>query len=120
MSRIVEAVNKMVANGSAITNVMPGEDETEYFFVYQGKYKWSIADRLDGVHLWFYPGTQPLEHLAALEGEEWETVAMVHYSDQELGTQEAKASFRELVGIIKEKRYGMDDVLADIISGGDE
>jgi len=41
---------------------------------------------------------------------------MVKYSDTEVGTKEAKSSFAELYTIVKERLYGVNDVLDDIIS----
>ena len=44
---------------------------------------------------------------------------MVTYKDTEIGTKEAKASFAELHTLIKERVYGVNDVLDDIISDAD-
>lgn len=118
MSKIVQAVNSMIANPGNITNVIKGESES--FFLYKGKYKWSICCREDGYHLWFYPGNETIETLASYESGEWgyENVAMLHYHDAEIGTKEAKASFAELHTLVKEKAYGIDKVLDDIILDG--
>jgi hypothetical protein len=47
-----------------------------------------------------------------------ENINSVPYNTKTLGTKEAKDSFKELNTIIKEKVYGMDDVLDDIIGKG--
>lgn len=109
----------MIANAGLITNVLKGD--SELFFLYKYKYKWSMCRRDDGYHLWFYPGGEALEELASLDGGDWgfENVAMVHYHDVEIGTKEAKASFAELHTILSEKVYGIDEVLDDIISDED-
>ena len=120
MSKIVQAVNAMIANPNLITEVIKGEREDEIFFLYKGKYKWSMAQRDQECYLWFYPGNEALAQLASYEGHDWEQgVAMVTYTDAEIGTKEAKASFSELYNLIKEKVFGVNDALDDIISDAD-
>lgn len=115
MSKIVQAVNAMISNPDLISNVIP--NEKEFFFLYKDKYKWSITRRDDSTHIiWYYPGTEHLESLAAYDGQDWEGTPMVTYKDAEIGTKEAKASFSELYTLIKERAYGVNDVLDDIIS----
>lgn len=77
-----------------------------------------MAKRDDGYHLWFYPGPETIEMLAAYESDDWQFsgTPMVHYHDAEIGTKEAKASFSELYTLLSEKIYGIDEVLEDIIS----
>ncbi|GAB2814707.1 hypothetical protein GCM10027276_14490 [Comamonas piscis] len=118
MSKIVQAINAMIANKQYITNVTPGEIiETEYYFLYKNKYAWSILKDTDGEHLLFYyPNIQSTEYLAQMTSSDANHIAAVTYSDLEIGTKEAKASFSELHTIIKEKIYGISDVLDDIIS----
>ncbi len=118
MSKIVQAVNSMIVNKNYITDVI--DSSKEYFFLYKSKYKWSMADRDDGYHLWFYPGTDKIDWLAAMSSSNWDTnTPMVHYSDAEIGTKEAKASFAELYTVLSEKVYGVDAVLDDIIADDD-
>ncbi|MBL0282486.1 MAG: hypothetical protein IPQ01_00480 [Zoogloea sp.] len=118
MSKIVQAVNSMIANDNYISSVLQGQ--SEIFFLYKGLYKWSITKRDDGYHLWFYPGGQELRSLAALDNDGWGSadIPMVHYHDAEIGTKEAKASFAELYTVLSEKVHGIDDVLNDIIGDG--
>ena len=105
MSKIVQAVNAMIANPQFITQVIKGDDEL--FFLYKRKYKWSIAKREDSCFLWFYPGDETLEQLASYGSSDWSNgVPMVTYKDTEIGTKEAKASFAELHTLIKERVYG--------------
>lgn len=114
MSKIVQAVNAMISNPDKIGKVIRGE--SELFFLYKDKYKWSM-DRREGDHiLWFYPGDESLEQLASFEGEDWAETSMVTYRDSEIGTKEAKASFAELYTLLKERVYGVNKVLDDIIS----
>jgi len=116
MSKIVQAVNAMVSNPELITNVINANRET--FFLYKGKYRWSIRRDDDGDYLlWYYPGSGMVEDLASIDdSDDWRDVPMVVYKTAELGTREAIASFADLYSMVKEKAYGMDDVLKDIIS----
>ena len=114
MSKIVQAVNAMISNPDKIEKVIQGE--SEFFFLYKEKYKWSMSQREDGHILWFYPGNEPIEQLASHDGQGWEGVSMVTYKDLEIGTKEAKASFAELHSLLKERVYGVNKVLDDIIS----
>jgi hypothetical protein len=116
MSKIVQAVNSMISNQKLITNVIQGDKEL--FFLYKGKYKWSVNGRAPDKDclIFYYPGDEPLEVLASFENDDWEGTPMIVYRASELGTKEAKASFLELSNIIKEKLYGVNDVLDDIIS----
>ncbi|MCX7155753.1 MAG: hypothetical protein NTW45_04825 [Rhodocyclales bacterium] len=117
MSKIVQAVNAMIANPQLITNVVRGEHE--FFFLYKNRYTWSMTKREDDYLLWFYPGCSDPNSLTSVEGPEWEGVPMVTYRANEIGTREAKASFSELYTIIKERLYGLNDVLDDIIADVD-
>lgn len=116
MSKIVTAINRMIAGESNISNVMRGYDSVELFFMYD-KYKWSIIKReAENYSLHYYPGNQTLEELASLLEEAWpEFGEMVSYRDDVLGTKEARSSLSELYTIIQEKLFGMDEVLDDII-----
>ncbi|MDO8714353.1 MAG: hypothetical protein Q7K13_07740 [Polynucleobacter sp.] len=116
MSKVVQAVNAMITNSSDISNVI--KITHELFFLYNKKYKWSMAARDGEYHLWFYPGTGTLESLVSqVENGDVENISMVHYVDTDIGTKEAKASFADLYTILSEKIYGIDEVLDDIISG---
>ncbi len=115
MSKVVQAINAMISNPDLITDVM--KNNVEFFFVYKGKYKWSTIRTNDGEHyLYFYPGSQNIESLAQYDGLDWEGTPIVTYSASEIGTKEAVASFSELYTLIKERVYGVNDVLDDIIS----
>tara|TARA_R110000744_G_scaffold31996_1_gene74979 strand:+ start:288 stop:659 length:372 start_codon:yes stop_codon:yes gene_type:complete len=121
MSKIVTAVNAMISNPDLITNAIQGSMDGECFFKYDKKHLWSIIDSENGEYsLHYYPGNQNLEALASIPEEMWhqENINSVPYNTKTLGTKEAKDSFKELNTIIKEKVYGMDDVLDDIIGKG--
>lgn len=118
MSKIVQAVNAMISNPNLISAVI--QNESEFFFLYKGKYKWSISRRENDEHiLWYYPGAETIQKLSGNDGSDWEGTPMVTYKDGEIGTREAKASFSELYTIIKERVYGVNEVLNDIISDAD-
>lgn len=118
MSKIVVAVNVMIVQKDKITNVQRGGVEGELFFLYDGKHKWSVfPDDEDGYVLFYYPGKVSLERLSSIPIDMWdESIEMVIYRLKEIGTKEAKESFAELYAILKEKLFGMEDVLDDIIN----
>jgi hypothetical protein len=120
MSKIVQAVNAMISNKHLIDNVIIGE--IEIFFRYREKYIWSVRRETDSGEylLWYYPGADDVDRLAANDGEDWERVTMVVYKTAEIGTKEARASFAELHSIVKERIYGMDEILEDIISDSED
>jgi hypothetical protein len=116
MSKIVQAVNAMISNPQSVTSIIPGsEDRDELFFSYKNKHNWSIGSRDGDLFLWFYPGDQKIEHLAKRAGD-WGAIPIVIYNASEIGTKEAKQSFSELYGLLKERLYGVDIVLNEIIS----
>ena len=119
MSKIVTAINVMVSNPDRINNVVKGYNDSECFFIYDGKHPWSILKRQDGDYfLAYYPGDQDIYKLAEIPDEYWdqENIHCVIYTSKELGTKEAKESMAELFSMINEKVYGMDGVLDDIIN----
>lgn len=117
MSKIIQAVNAMISNPSAITKVIKKADDI--YFLYKGKYKWSITIQNDDSMLWYYPGTESIEQLASTDDWEWENVPMVTYRTSEIGTREARASFAELYVVLKERLYKVNEVLDDIINDED-
>lgn len=119
MSKIVSAVNSMASNKEKIGPVMLGRGD-EIFFTYDGKYNWSMTHSNDNYFLFFYPPVSQytLSQLASVdEPNEWENMPMVRYDAKELGTREAMQTFADLHTIIKEKVYGVDEVLDEIIDG---
>lgn len=118
MSKIVLAVNTMIMNPDKITNVVQGYTESEIFFIYDAKHKWSIHQGASGViYLNFYPGDQDIFELALMDEEMWDRMSRrVTYNTKELASKEAVESFKDLHTLVKEKVYGMDEVLDDIIS----
>lgn len=114
MSKVVQAVNAMLSNPEKITGVH--ENDNEYYFEYNGKFKWSIRQGENGsILLYFYPGDESFTYLANVHPSEWGEVKMVVYRDSEIGTREARASFAELLKAVQEKLYGVDALLDEII-----
>jgi hypothetical protein len=114
MSKVVQAVNAMLSNPEKIDKVI--ENDEEYYFLYNKKYKWSIKDNVDKIFLYFYPTNVSFDYLATTHPTEWaSSIKFVIYIDTDIGTREAKASFRDLLATIKEKLYGVDKLLDEII-----
>ena len=121
MSKIVEAVNVMISNQDKLDSVRQGSYHAEVFFRYNKKHKWSILKNESGdFYLHYYPGPHSIEDMASWPDEAWDDFrGMISYNSKDLGTKEAKDSLRELYTVVKEKVYGMDDILADIIKSDD-
>lgn len=117
MSKIVQAVNAIISNPNAITKVI--KVGGELYFLYRGKYKWSIAINDEDTTLCYYPGKESLELLASYEDSDWNDIPIVVYRSFEIGTREAKASFAELYVVLKERLYKVNEVLDDIINDDD-
>lgn len=116
MSKIVQAVNAMIINSDRINSVIKGAHPTEYFFKYGPKHSWSIFGRENDYCLNYYPDTDDLEPLAAMQDDEWQNFTKVMtYKTKDIGTREGLESFKELHSVVKEKIFGMDEVLDDII-----
>ncbi|WP_122745506.1 hypothetical protein [Pseudomonas viridiflava] len=121
MSKIVIAANAMIANQSRISNVLPGDNDNEVFFLFDRKYKWSAIKRADQHYaLFYYPGRQTIESLAGMRGEDWaEFSHMVSYNSKDIGTKESLDTFRDLYVLVNGMKYGMEQVLDDIIESAD-
>ena len=114
MSKIVQAVNAMIANRKLISDVVKADDEL--VFVYKEKYVWSMGRKGSEHWLWYYANSSVSEVISRASSNYWDDASMVRYSDIEIGTKEARASFSELFIILSEKIYGIDAVLDDIIA----
>lgn len=124
MSKIIKAINAMISKPDEITNVMEKSEgatnffeNTEYYFLYKNKYKWSISKENEGNYfLHYYPGKQTLNELASYNSVVWQRFNnYLTYRTDDFGTKEALESFSELFSIIIDKLYRMDDVFDDII-----
>lgn len=115
MSKIVSALNVMILNSRKISNCVEGVTEGEYYFLYDGKYKWSIMANEGEYYLNYYPVDMDLNDLASLDEFRWMEVRRVTYMSSDIGGREAEDTFRELHSLVEQKLYNMDDVLEDII-----
>lgn len=118
MSKIVQVANAMISNPQNIKDVVVGD--SELFFLYKDKYRWSIKYSENEYFLYFYPGNPKLSILLDAENSaEWEDIEMVHYSTKQIATAEAKQTFLDLYNLVKEKAYGIDEAFKDILSDMD-
>lgn len=114
MSKIIQAVNSMIASKDKISNVRWVEDTEFVLFLFNGKHKWAIRQlNNDDYTLTYFKTDLSIDELADINS--WENEATVRYSAKELGTKEALVSFRELNQIVQEKVLGIDEALDDII-----
>ena len=118
MSRIVKTVNIMVNNRASIQDVMNGSSgDNEIFFLYAMKYKWSVlkAEDNSSYSLRYYPGAESILELAQMD--EQDRIMhpnYVNYRD-EFRSTEGETAIIELFEALKEKMFGMDETLDDII-----
>ena len=124
MSKIVRAANAIISNSEKVSSVCRGQLSQannigeELFFLYDGKYRWSIRLDPDGeCWLFFHPGNKDISTLAAIT--DWDDRNTVGYSSTTLDTREAAQTFSELYRTVEEKLYGLDEVLDDIIEQND-
>lgn len=120
MSKIVQAVNAMVSNPKKFTKIVAssGIEVEELFFLYDTKYKWSIMRDTGGkeFYLHYYPGSETVEEMAAY-GDDWpDTIDSITYTSKSLKSREAQESFEALFKLAKDKCWGMDEVLNDILA----
>ena len=110
----------MILNLEKITSVRKSNEASEYYFIYNEKYKWSIMqDQGDKeFSIYYYPTGQSLDEI--MHESDWQNIDLVYYSTREIKTKEAHESFSELYTLIKEKVYGIDDVFDDIISDSEK
>jgi hypothetical protein len=123
MAKIIQVLNSIISNQDKISSVIrsnSGGNSSEFFFLYDNKYKWSIVQNSEGnyyVHL--YPTTdESLAFLASLDGNSWKSVVFVTYSTEDLKTPEAIETFRELYQIVSDKLFGVEEIFNAIIAGG--
>jgi hypothetical protein len=116
MSKIVQAANSIILSKDKISNVNAAhESGNELFFEFDKKYVWSINSYDDGYSLFYYPRYKSAEKAAAVPPYDWQPHDYISYSSSDIGTFEAEQTFSELYSIIKEKQFGVDTVLDEII-----
>ena len=117
MNKIVQAVNAMILKSSKISQVTPSIDNNEIFFLYDKKYKWSMSynEENKNYYLMYYTTDLSIGKLASIV--DWPNYQNIYiaYNTNDIKTQEARESFAELYSIVKNKIFGMDSVLDDII-----
>lgn len=116
MSKIIQAMNAMIANQKKIKSVRRAANG-EIFFIYNNKHSWGL-NSIQGEHfLYFYPDNPSVETLLSVD--DWENIPMVVYKESDMRTREATSTFAELYSLLNEKVYGIDDVLDDILADDD-
>ncbi len=114
-TKIIQAINAMITNKNKIEVV--GQTGNILWFMYDGKYKWSISEGSEAYYLNYFAGQEGLKDLMAM----WQTgdlndyEELISYSTDEIKTREAIDSFRALYQVVKEKRFNIDRVLDQII-----
>lgn len=116
MTKLVQTLNVMIQNAVRISNVARDHEREEYYFRYDDKYTWSVAQDNDSDTYWvyFYPHGETPDTLA--NSDPWENLEFVSYSTKELKTREAIETIQELLMVAKERLYNVDSVFDDIIS----
>jgi len=127
MSKIVAAAKAMLSNSNKISNVI--NTNSYWFYLYDQKYAWCIQS-------WNYEGENRymLYFLKAGENFYVDEVGVferlsrkdvksmvkdgdaIEYNSNEIGTDEALQAFRLLYTTVKEKGFGIDKVLDEIIN----
>ncbi len=117
MSQIITAINSMITNADKISGII--ESNQVFYFLYDKKYKWSIHEYTSNdfaqsleFNLRFYPGNETLEDIRSTPKS---TRGNISYTTEEYNTGEARKSFMELFRTVKERAYGIDAVLEEII-----
>lgn len=118
MSKLIQAINAIIINSSKISDVY--QNKSEYYFLYDNKYKWSINmidDENEGIiyNLHYYPIDVDISSLATTSNWSFYEGQFITYSTRDYKTKEAIESFVELYRIVKEKVLGINKVLDDII-----
>ena len=113
MSRIVQAVNSMIAHQEKISSVLEWPDYSWLLFLYDGKHKWAMRKADDDYSLVYLKSTLKLEDLA--DEANFDREPSIYYRTRELGTKEALVSFRELYQVLQEKALGIEEALNEII-----
>lgn len=111
MNKIILAINSMIQNSDKISNVSVLNNE--YFFQYKG-YIWGIFKLTENYILTYYPESRTVTNLINVI-EFLDDIDRISYNSDAFKNQEDIESFRDLYLIIKEKLYGLDNVLDDII-----
>ncbi|WP_321494887.1 hypothetical protein [uncultured Desulfobacter sp.] len=125
MSKIVAATNSMIANSDKISTVI--NSDSYWFFLYDKKYAWCVENlNYEGTNssiLYFLKaeGKFYVNDLKTFERLSRQDVRLlvkqgeaIEYNSNEIGTDEALQAFRLLFTTVKEKGFGIDNILDDI------
>ena len=126
MSKIVRAANSMHSNSDKISNVINHNDH--WFFLYDEKYAWCIETLIyEGQNrytLYFLKDGESffindIVKIGRLSRQNVKSLVKqgeaIEYDSNEIGTNEALTAFRLLYMDVKEKGFGIDKVLDEII-----
>ncbi len=111
MNKIILAINSMIQNSDQISGISASNNE--YFFEYKG-YIWGILKSKEDYILVYYPDISTVMDAMNLTKYS-DDVASINYNSDAFKNQEDIESFRDLYSTVKEKVYGVDKVLDDII-----
>ncbi len=119
MSKIVRTINAMLSNAGKITETLAAGGD--YYFVYDGKHRWSIGTCDDGYALTYFATSLNLSAISRMryDGGALDMINPVTYLSNDIGTREARESFRELFMTVRDRASGLDRVMDEII-GDDE
>lgn len=114
MNKIIRVINAMISNYGKISNVV-ATPHNEYFFIYNNKHKWSMIRSGSDFTLFLYPDENiKLEELA-FDTDFDRYNNFVSYRSEEYKSAEATETFSELFKVVKNKIFGVDDILDDIL-----
>lgn len=126
---IVMAANAMIENVKKITDVADMNTKDSFVFLYDDKFVWGIRAFANNEYvLTVYPGYRNINDLlrdfkssSFQSGAtfEKEAIQSVEYSSRKINTKEGYDTFSELYHIIREKRYNVDQILEEIITGSE-
>ena len=128
MSKLVKVANIMVSNSNKISEVI--NHDNVWFFLYDKKYAWCMKS-------WNYEGDDKyllyflMGNVSSYvnDGREFEILSRqdinllvkngtaIEYSTNEMCSDEALQAFRQLYITVREKGFGIDKVLDEIIDG---
>ena len=116
MNKIIQVINTMITNLEKITNVIVSKDD-EFFFIYNNKHKWSIIqnEHNQSISLFLYPEKDIKLEQLAFDVDFNEYKKFITYDSEDFKSKEVIESFEELMSIVKNKIYGVDDILDDIL-----
>ena len=118
MNKIIQVINAMISNSERISNVLVTQSN-EFFFIYNDKHKWSlIEDKKNdkkSIILFLYPDEEIKLETLAFDTDFSEYKGFVSYRSDDFKSAEAIESFKELLNIVKNKIYGVDEILDEIL-----